>query len=219
MKNRHSFRTKDATDRYPESQLLWDTPLFESDSFVTLPTVGALLEGWLLVAPRIQYLSFAHLSAKMFVEVESFLDEIVPVVESTYGPVSVFEHGPAEGSTSVGCGVDHAHLHLVPTRFDIRSTAQGIAPNVTWSKVSSLRAIRHQRISADRQPYWFLQQRYGMSDCYIGECLYGEAPSQLFRRAIATKIGCPDAFDWKTDAGEDRIAGTVRRLSHSAICA
>jgi ATP adenylyltransferase len=218
MVNDHSFRTNFAVESYCESQHLWDTPLFESDSFVALPTVGALVEGWLLVVPRSYHLSFAELSSAMFSELDLFLKEVVAVLESTYGSVCAFEHGPVEAESAVGCGVDQAHLHLVPTQIDIRSAAQLIAPSVAWSKVDSLQALR-ENVAVRRNPYWFVQQRYGVSDCYIGECLYGEPPSQLFRRALATKLGCPEAFDWKIDAGEEQIAATVRRLADQTVCA
>ncbi len=218
MVKKHSFRTNVAVEQYSESRHLWDTPLFASDSFVALPTVGALLEGWLLVVPRSYHLSFAKLSSEMFSELELFLKEVVAVLESTYGPVCAFEHGPVEAESATGCGVDQAHLHLVPTQIDIRSAAQFIAPNVAWSRIDSLQAVR-QNAAVRRTPYWFVQQRYGVSDCYIGECLYGETPSQLFRRALAAKLGRPETFDWKIEAGEDRIEATVRRLGAQTVCA
>jgi diadenosine tetraphosphate (Ap4A) HIT family hydrolase len=141
MKNGHSFQTKFATEAYAQSRELWDTPLFESRSFVAIPTVGALVEGWLLVVPKTAALSFARLSTGQLSELGEFLDEIVPFIESAYGPVSVFEHGPAIANSSVGCGVDYAHLHLVPTRCDLLAGAREIAPNVRWDQIRSFDEI------------------------------------------------------------------------------
>ena len=217
MKNSHSFQTKFATEAYAESRELWDTPIFESRAFVALPTVGALVEGWLLVVPRIPALSFARLSPAQLSELGGFLDEIVPAIESAYGPVSVFEHGPAITNSSVGCGVDYAHLHLVPTRCDLLGGARKIAPNVRWDQIKSFNEIQHCASLADG--YWFLKQNYRSDLCYLGRCEYGNPTSQLFRRVIANYLGRPSVFDWKDALGESLIASTVENLSQRTILA
>src|ERR1039458_10394749 len=124
MKNNHHFQTSHAIEAYAASRNLWDTSLFESRNFVAIPTVGALVEGWLLVVPRTPILSFARLSTPLFSELEIFLDEIIPAIQSVYGPVSVFEHGPSCAASVVGCGVDYAHLHLVPVDCDLLAGAK-----------------------------------------------------------------------------------------------
>lgn len=209
--NSHSFQTSQATKLYSATRELWDTPIFESDSFVVVPTVGALVEGWLLVAPRRQVLCYARLPDAALSELKHFLDEIVPIVEESYGPISLFEHGPSVVGSPVGCGTDYAHLHLVPAKCDLRAGTEQIAPNIRWNKIGSFEAIRDR--AADGAGYWFLQQPYGSGDCMIGSCSAEEPTSQLFRRVIATSLGTPEAFDWKDDLGEDRIAATVETLA------
>ena len=84
MNNRHDFRTCHAVQDYAASRHLWDTPLFGSDLFVALPTVGPLIEGWLLVVPRKHILSFSELSAPQFSELEDLLNDVVPVMEEIF---------------------------------------------------------------------------------------------------------------------------------------
>src|SRR4051794_31502067 len=108
MENRHHFRTPHAARAYAASMSLWDTPVYESESFVVVPTVGALVEGWLLVVPRKFRLCIARLAAAEFNELEGLLRDFLPVFEAAFGPASMFEHGAAKMCTSVGCGVDHA---------------------------------------------------------------------------------------------------------------
>lgn len=217
MKKSHCFRTKHAIEAYSATRDLWDTPVFESRSFVVLPTVGALVEGWLLVVPKTPALSFAHLSTSQFSELDCFLRDIVPVIESNYGPVSVFEHGPASRGSTVGCGVDYAHLHLVPTLCDLHTGAREIAPNVQWDELRSIEEIR--RCATLTDGYWFLQQAYASSQCYVGRCTYGKPTSQLFRKVIAKHLGCPSAYDWKSGSGEAMIAATVANLAHRSLLA
>jgi len=102
MENCHSFKTPKAIAAFAATRDLWDTPLFESESFLALPTVGALVEGWLLVIPKTASLSFAHLFSHLLSELQGFLGEVVPVLESHYGS--------AKTGSTLGCGVDYAHL-------------------------------------------------------------------------------------------------------------
>ena len=191
MEKRHHFQTRHALEVYSATRNLWDTPLFESESFVALPTVGALVEGWLLIVPKTPTLAFAHVSGLRFLELENFLKEVVPAIESNYGPVSVFEHGPCAVNSTIGCGVDYAHLHLVPTQCDLLAGAKQIAPNIQWNPIASLKEI--QGFATAKGGYWFLQQTYGTGQCYLGKCAFGKTVSQLFRRVIANYMGCPAA--------------------------
>jgi ATP adenylyltransferase len=213
MEKSHAFRSKHAVEHYSASQHLWDTPIFESESFVSVPSVGALIEGWLLVVPKMPSPCLAHLSSSAFSELESFLAEIVPIVESSYGPITIFEHGSTVTTSPIGCGVDHAHLHLVPAKCDLQAGAQRMASNIRWSGISSFKALRDQA----HDGYWFVQQPYGSGNCNVGICTDSAPPSQLFRKVIATNLGRPEAFDWKTGLGETRIAATVGRLSQYLV--
>jgi ATP adenylyltransferase len=217
MNKGHCFQTGHAISVYAASRELWDTPIFESPSFVALPSVGALVEGWLLVVPKANALSFAQLPESLFSELEAFLQEVVSVLEPLYGPVSIFEHGPSAARSTIGCGVDYAHLHLVPTRCDLLLGAKQVADNIQWQQIESFKTIRCQAVPADG--YWFAQQTYGTSPCYFGTCTNGKPISQLFRRVIANGLDCPSAYDWKSVPGEAIIAATVASLSGHPILA
>ena len=94
-----------------------------------------------------------RLETSAFSELEALLSDVIPIVESNYRTKSMFEHGAAAKASAVGCGVDHAHLHLVPVECDLQSGAQQIAPNVRWSRVGSFKAISDQDLT--RHGYWF----------------------------------------------------------------
>ena len=214
MVKTHCFDTAYAIKEYSTTRHLWDTPLFESESFVAVPTVGALVEGWLLVVPKVHALAFAHLPESLFGELESFVSKVVINLQSHYGSVSLFEHGPATVGSTVGCGVDYAHLHLVPTACDLQSGAKLIAPEIHWSCLESLKAIR--RCASAANGYWLLQEPYGTGRIHVGQCA-GKQPSQLFRKVIANHIGSSASFDWKTALGEELISATVETLSEDLV--
>jgi len=217
MRNNHNFRTRHAVDAYGDFRTLWDTPIFESQNFVVIPTVGALVEGWLLVVPRIPVLSFAQLQKPLFSELDVFLRAIMPAIQSAYGSISLFEHGPAFKASAIGCGVDYAHLHLVPVDCDLLEGAKQIAPGIQWSRAETITDIRQHAKNANG--YWFVQQSFDRGECFIGTSTKEKPVSQLFRKVIANQLGRPEDFDWKVYAGETEIAATIEKLSGSAILA
>jgi ATP adenylyltransferase len=217
MNTNHDFRTCHAVKAFGSSRTLWDTPLFESQSFVAVPSVGALVEGWFLVVPRTRVLSFAEIPNSQISELQEFLQEIASVVESAYGPVSLFEHGPSMRGSTIGCGVDYAHLHLVPVSCDLISGARQISPNIKWTEVNGFEGIR--RYAGSHNGYWFVQQPFGSGPCQVGVYTSGDGVSQLFRRVIANHLGQSLQYDWKNESGQSLVAATVNRLRDIAALA
>ena len=206
MNGTHNFRTDTALTRYSPQRALWDSPLFESDSFVALPTVGAFVEGWLLVVPRAYVLSYGQMSNGLWSEAEQFLAEVAGHVESQYGPVALFEHGPGRKESPIGCGVDYAHFHIVPTQNDLLACAQLIAPKLAWKPYPSISSVKYFR---DVEPgYWALSQKAVSANCWIGTISDAVPPNQLFRRALALSLGLDAlAFDWRNHLEAVRKVG------------
>src|SRR5688572_22883211 len=116
---RHGFQSAFALEAYGLNRCLWDTPLFESENFSCVPSVGALVEGWLLVVPKNHALSCSRIGAGHRNEFASFVETVATALQLKYGVVSLFEHGAGRCRSSIGCGVDYAHLHLVPNCPDL----------------------------------------------------------------------------------------------------
>lgn len=185
----------------------WDTVLFESDNFVAIPTVGALLEGWLLIVPRKFTLCFGNLPAEQVNEFLSFKSEVVNYVRDAYGPVAVFEHGPSHQGSTVGCSVDHAHLHVVPARFDLfESISQVFDDHLNWERSVDLESARRK---FERQlPYLYVEQPIGNG--FI--TTHPNFPSQLVRRAIARSIDRENEFEWRKFPMLENVLRTIDRF-------
>jgi diadenosine tetraphosphate (Ap4A) HIT family hydrolase len=184
-----------------------DQVLFESENFVVVPTVGAIIPGWLLVVPRSHLLcigSFSEVQLQEFFELRAMAAE---ALRECYGPVAFFEHGAVRERESVGCGVDHAHLHIVATSLDLLVGATNTSQTkLQWCQVSGIQAAKPY--VAKQMPYVFVQQ--GRDDSWIGTA--NTIESQLIRKVIATHAGQPDCWDWKTHPFEDNVRDTVGRL-------
>ncbi len=189
-----------------KSAKAWNEPLFESPNFVALPSVGALVEGWVLLVPKRHFISFGAVPGSMLAEMSEFKGFLCSTLAQCYGTISAFEHGPSAPSRAVGCGVDHAHLHLAPVPFDLSAEVSPFLPSgVTWASAG----IEECQNAYDRsEDYLYLEQPIGSGWITTHE----KFESQLFRRAIATRIGVRDQYNWREYEQLPTVMATIRRV-------
>lgn len=184
----------------------WNLPLFETPNLVAIPSLGALVEGWLLLVPKRHFISFGAIPTSMQDEINEFKAYLCTMLRRCYGAVAAFEHGPSMANRTVGCGVDHAHLHLVPLQFDLAAEVLPFLPNsVTWN---SARIERCQHAYSLGQDYLYLEQPIGSGRI----AMHDEFGSQLFRKAIATRLGMRDQFNWHEYPQLTRVMATIASL-------
>ena len=80
--------------------------------YVAFPTIGQLFEGSYLVVPTVHVEKFAQLSPDLRSNALRFVSRIESELRIA-SPTLVYEHG-ATSSIGGGCGIYHAHLHVVP---------------------------------------------------------------------------------------------------------
>ena len=108
---------------------------------------------------------------------------------------------------SVGCGVDHAHLHIVATGLDLVAGAKALGKTqLQWRPASGIQASRPY--VSEQMPYVFVQPSSG--GAWIGSASAIE--SQLMRKVIAAHTGQPDCWDWKAHPFESNVRETVAKL-------
>ncbi len=181
--------------------------LFESKNFAVFPTLGALVEGWLLIVPKDHALCLGALSQELYSELEELRSKVSLVLEECYGSVTVFEHGPAQPNHLVGCGVDHAHLHILPTRINLIEGVKEIFPDpLKWEPVRGIQETA--RLYEAELPYLYVEQSSGRG--YV--TTHPNLQSQMFRKVIARHIGRPEQYDWRQYDEEANIISTVERL-------
>jgi diadenosine tetraphosphate (Ap4A) HIT family hydrolase len=185
----------------------WDEILFESKNFAVFPSLGALVEGWLLLVPKHHVLCLGALSQELHVELDRLRNEVSFALGEFYGPVKVFEHGPARPNQSVGCSVDHAHLHLVPTQIGLMEGAKAVFPEpLKWEPASNIQEIAS--LYQAGLPYLYVEETPGNG--YI--TTHPHLPSQAFRKVIANGIGRSEQYDWRQFQETANILATVKRF-------
>jgi len=131
-----------------------DRILFESEHFVAVPTLGSLVEGWLLIVSKQHLICMGDLDPSLLEELIGFKSQVAGAVEFQYGSVAIFEHGPSQPKQSLGCGVDHAHLHIVPIECDLMAGLGNVyEDNVLWQEAEGIRdAVEHhaKKLSQNR---------------------------------------------------------------------
>jgi ATP adenylyltransferase len=186
-----------------DSAKTWNVSLMDSPNFRVLPSLGALVEGWLLLVPKNHFLSMGALPSSLVPEMEEFKAAVAIRLSRIYGPVSAFEHGPGEEQRKVGCGVDHAHLHIVPLDFDLLAAAAPFLPaDSRWGKASFANCQSAAHAGDD---YVYLEQPLGQGWMIRHKGL----GSQLFRRAVAARMGAPNEFNWRTNLKMENVRATI----------
>lgn len=183
----------------------WDSPLIETDLLRVVPSLGALVEGWLLIVPKEHLLRLTDNLDTAMLAVGLATDVIEPRLAARYGSgVVLFEHGPHTEGLSVGCTVDHAHLHAVPTDLDLLSMSSHLFPGIAWTSVPSF-------LTATPKPnesYLELRDQAGRSYRAVGS----ELPSQAFRRCIAHALHRDAEWNWRDHPQIERVLTTIRSL-------
>ena len=190
-----------------DASAYFNEALFESENFKVIPSLGSLVEGWLLIVPKNHYISFGHIEdTALYEEAQFVLEYVCQKVKSIYGDFVVFEHGAIDCGSVVGCGVDYAHIHIVPVSVDLQTESQRYIADILWTDYPSLEHTKY--FVASGSSYLLLKTDENNFKIGVSENI----PSQTFRKIIAEKIGLKDEFDWKKYFFENNILKTINQF-------
>jgi ATP adenylyltransferase len=200
-----SFCSRMAGEHSANTAEPWQTVIFESPNFVVWPSMGGFVEGWLLAVPKEHALNVSQMSVGGRAELGRLLDHVTADLRRVYGPIVAFEHGPVHAAQPVGCGIDHAHVHLVPYQASFhREVEATLGRQLTWEPLASLADVPSGRAL----PYVSVQDSDGRS--FV--CFDAAIPSQLGRRTLG-RLEQTQTWDWRSDPHVQTVSRTVRRLS------
>jgi hypothetical protein len=158
------------------------------------------------VLPREHILTFRDMGDDRWRSFESIGGEIRAIVSQRFdAPTLMFEHGPGKVSRAAGCGVDHAHMHVVPWLSPLIHVARQQLMGERWRQVDGVKAVREAHAQLD---YLFLQDCDGLSWVYEGN----DVPSQFFRRCLAIELGIESSYRWQSARDESVAMATLERF-------
>ncbi len=187
----------------------YNKPILESENFLVIPSLGSLVEGWLLIVPKKFYLNFSQLPEPDFQELEILFSRLgeyfLPIFQKDQ--FVVFEHGPTLENSVAGCGVDYAHLHWIPIHFDLlKGVNTFLNLDYIWQVIPSLKGIGDNNLN--NEDYLYLRDQKGVHHLTCQK----EIPSQTFRKVIAHYLNTPESFDWKLNFGMENIQSVYDKL-------
>ncbi len=165
-----------------------DKPIMQSDNYIAIASIGAFIEGWAMVVPKCHKLSLAtDFRSDEFI---SFLNKVKNHVENVYGNTVMFEHGSSNSDSILGCGVNHAHFHIVPHKTSIKSL---LDPQLNWIFTKDTR----EDAPENQSDYLFYSDKVTTS-VLEGQYCYPEIKtSQYFRKILGKSVGIGEKYDYK----------------------
>ncbi len=194
-------------DNFFSNNDYFDRPLMESKNFKVVPSLGSIVPGWCLIVPKKFHLNYSNLPGDQIPEVKSLISKMKHLYSDFFGnEYVIFEHGPNKNQTSVGCGVDYAHLHFVPTRHNLIEGLQQIGYYFDWVELTGIEDLS---VKVNSLSYLYLMDQDGKS--FI--CSKENIPSQVFRRVIAQQERIPSQFNWREFPFHENIKTTINNVN------
>lgn len=182
----------------------YSTTLCQNARFCILPSLGAIVEGHLLIIPREHYVSIGAMPEDYIIELNVLKEKVHKIMHEVYGPVIYFEHGPAKPGEIAGCCIDHAHLHCIPLTVDI-------LPKLFLKfKSNEINNILYLKtVHENNQSYLYYENQMQKKYVFL---VQDNLESQYMRRLIADAVGQSYRWNWREYNGISNINNTIIRL-------
>lgn len=178
----------------------------ESEHFVVIPTIGAFVEGYVLIVSKAHFECMGKIPVQLFPELERLTLSVKEMIQKEYGSNSIcFEHGGLSCTNLHGGCIAHAHLHIVPC--DTLMINEICSFGLTASKLQALSSLHE--ICQNDTPYLYFEdidkEKYYLQGKYI--------PSQFFRQIMARYHGRSSEWDWRQYFFVENMEKTMERMS------
>lgn len=168
--------------------------------FSTIPSLGALVDGHVLLCPNRHVRSFAELQDDEFENANQATHELESTLWRLWGqPVHLFEHGNSSSGDRIVCSVEHAHLHFVPTHVPIWAH---VRERLVWVSLDS------EPLAAIVEGREYLRYRQPDGQWWIAVTDELPIPSQLMRRVFAIALRRDDLWNWRDHPDTARLERT-----------
>jgi diadenosine tetraphosphate (Ap4A) HIT family hydrolase len=167
---------------------------WSDDTFYATPSLGPLGDEHLLLVTREHMPSFGCLGLSNARRAEKLIKQLGRIAPSPGQEFLLFEHGLAADSNSGGCGISHAHIHLlgVPCDLDLDVLPEPDS-QYGWIEAPSSGYL----LSCPSGNSYLLvgfRGKYRVREAPL-------VPSQFLRQWLAGVTG-QAAWDWRADEGD-----------------
>lgn len=189
--------------RYPE---ITGRIIAETDFLVAFPCIGQLTENHFLIVTKKHYCTFCQAIYKvnnLFDEVDFILNEVHKKLGIELANSIIFEHGSLNSSMG-GCGIYHAHIHVLPTiksinPLDVFNFDNKTANDSLLAALSSL-SVEDSYVLVGNSENGFYTSR-----------LKEPLASQTLRKNIAGLLNLND-WDWRNTFRENTLPKMLEEM-------
>jgi diadenosine tetraphosphate (Ap4A) HIT family hydrolase len=180
----------------------------ENTGFVTLPTVSPLCAGHALILPREHVTCLSGLSMRLRGELLDCVETVRGQLAKRYGSqFYFFEHGTR--SAGLACGIDHAHLHVLPLSAEIADKLDvSVEADFSADAIAPFEDILSTAARTDGRAYLLRGSKLDRMRISFDDRI----PSQYMRRIIADLESRSD-WDWKFLSGQLEFRSTYEALT------
>jgi diadenosine tetraphosphate (Ap4A) HIT family hydrolase len=184
----------------------------ESTEFVVIPTLSPLCAGHVLILPRLHVTNLASLAEPLRWSLLACLRSTVNQLSQHFGEsFYFFEHG-VDGS-GVACGIDHAHMHILPLSANIVGTIESrVEMDFPACDIGSLSLVLSAASQNKGQSYLLR----GADLESIRLSVNHRIPSQYMRQLIAA-VGLKSDWDWKLLTGRTEFIATCMAFGQAQV--
>ena len=158
--------------------------IVETENFRVFPTLGQIVEGYLLIAPKEHYPCIGAMPDEQIEEFINLKENVGRKLQATYGPSIFFEHGV------IGQTVLHAHMHAIPfpNEKDLFDTYFKTFPR--YKKLDSLQELKD---------IWNKEGVYLFYEINAHKfAFFTHIVPQYARITVANAFGAPERANWRT---------------------
>lgn len=177
-----------------------NTIIEETEYFYILPTLGSLVDGYILIVTKRHINSMSELNENELIEYKNIIEKYQNLFKKIYNKTPiVFEHGtPEQNSEMKANSVTHAHTHIVNINF---SDEKEILEKYNFKEINDFKEINK---NMNYIKYIFNNKIYITYNF--------PSVSQLMRILIAEELNYKDKFDWKKERFDENIISTIERI-------
>jgi len=198
----HEFLHYKVNEEIKERYSVTNRILFDNDKFVVLPSVSPIVKNHLLVLPKKHINTMKQLEDDEKNQLFTLVNNITQLIGEDY---FTFEHGafPVNGNT---CGVDHAHIHILPVGREISKKVIGfIKRTYTYMLYKDF----HLSLDDEKDKPYLL---FGNDMREMYSCNNILFQSQFIRKLLCDNLGVTD-WNWRSYTNKHHFIATIADLT------
>ena len=182
----------------------YDKVIYQTENFFVITSLGAFVEGYLLVIPKKHIVSIAKLGQKQISELESIKEKINMLYKKYYNTNAIiFENGNCSNKGLFKDSISHAHLHFVPNLKN-KNYFKEIFGNVEYIKMQNYSQLKNYKNNS----YIFYQ--YDENNLYI-TIERKKFHRQHIRNIIAKDFGNIE-YNWRKEGYIQLCVETIKKF-------